>query len=438
MIWDKLINRLFAELDGRDTLRKVLTNSGWLFFDKFLRMTVGLFVGIWLARYLGVTQYGQLNYAIAFVSLFGAIATLGLDGIVVRDLVRKPDQKNIIIGSAFTLKLLGGFLAMFFAVFSIWIIRPDEPLFFWLTCIIAAGMIFQCLDVFDLWFQSQVQSRFTVIAKSSAFLIISAIKILLILTGADILAFAWAGLAEILIGAVGIVIAYRYAGGGIGKFSASLQMMRNLLAESWPLILSGLAIMLYMRIDQVMLGEMAGEAEVGLYSAALRLSEVWYVIPVIIISSVMPTLTATHGNSETLYYQRLQRLFSLLARAAYLVAIPMTVFSTSLVSTLFGDQFAAAGPILAVHIWAALFVFLGVGMTPWIINESLTKFSLFQTLLGATVNIFMNLKLIPEYGGLGASISTLISQIVATYLALAFFKRTRKVFLMETRAIMLR
>jgi len=438
MIFKSLFTRINTRLKEHDQLQGIITNAGWLFIDKALRMIVGLVIGIWLARYLGVTDFGRLNYAIAFASLFSAVATLGLSGIVVRDLVRYPDRKNEIMGSVFTLKFMGGFIAASLAVAAIFLLRPTDTTSHLLVVIIATGMIFQAFDVIDFWFQSQVQSKFTVYAKSSAFLLISAIKAVLILNGAGLVAFAWASLAEIIVGSIGLIIVYRASGGSFCSLRASFSVARRLLHESWPLMLSGMAIMLYMRIDQVMLGEISGEYEVGLYSAALRLSETWYIIPAIIISSVMPSITRTHASSEEDYYRKLQKLFSLLARIAYLVALPMTIIATPLVSLLFGEQYSAAGSILAIHIWAALFVFLGIGMSPWILNEGLTRFALFQTMAGAIVNVLMNLYLIPLYGGLGAAISTFASQLVATYLALALFKSTRKMFKIETRAILLR
>lgn len=341
---------IWAKLDGRDQLKKVLANSGWLFADKLIRMCVGLAVGVWIARYLGVKQFGQLNFAIAFASLFTALATLGLDQIVVRELVRYPDQKNEILGSTFALKLMGGLVAFTVIVVTIWMVRPTDPLAQWLVGIIAAGMIFQTFDAIDLWFQSQVKSKFTVYAKNTAFLILSAVKVGLILYGAGLMAFAWAGLAEIVVGALGLVIAFKLSGNPFGTLQVHWPRMFQLLKESWPLLLSGLAITLYMRIDQVMLGEMLGEQDVGLYSAALRLSEVWYVVPMVVISSVMPSFTEARAQSEELYYQRLQKLFTYLARTAYLVAIPMTIIATPLITLLFGAQYSSAGPVLAVHI----------------------------------------------------------------------------------------
>jgi len=211
--------------------------------------------------------------------------------------------------------------------------------------------------------------------------------------------------------------------------------MLQLLKESWPLLLSGLAITFYMRIDQVMLGEMLGEHDVGIYSAALRLSEVWYVIPMVIVSSVMPSFTEARAHSEELYYQRLQKLFTYLVRIAYLVAIPMTIIATPLITLLFGTQYSSAGPVLAVHIWAALFVFLGVARRIYSINEGLNIPVMFGTISGALINVLLNIILIPRYGALGAAIATIFSYGFSDVVFYQFIPSYRKIYKMMLSAL---
>jgi len=432
-----MMYRVKLSLAGNSVRGGIAANAGWLFFDKLLRMLVGLTVGIWLARYLGVAQFGKLSYAIAFTALFSAFASLGLDKIVVRDLVRDKDHRDIILGSAFVMKLAGGCLAAFLALTIIRQLHPGDTTTQWLVAIIAAGMIFQSVDIFDFWFQAQVQSRYAVYAKSTAFLAMSAVKIGLILNGAELVAFAWTALAEIVIGSIGLVMAYSATGNSFAGLKASRGVIIRFLSEGWPLLFSGLAITLYMRIDQVMLGKMAGEHEVGLYSAALTLSTAWYIIPTVIMSSLMPAITKSRSNSTTDYYQLLQKSSTLLARTAYIIAIPMTILSVPLITALYGTAYQNAGSILAIHIWAALFVFMGVAHGPWMINEGLAKISLFNTASGAALNIVLNYLLIPSYGAIGCAIATTASYGFSGWLANILFSRTRKIFYVQSRAIFL-
>jgi len=195
--------------------------------------------------------------------------------------------------------------------------------------------------------------------------------------------------------------------------------------------------MLYLRIDQVLLAQMAGEHEVGLYAAAARLSEVWYLIPSVIVTSVTPFLTGARAESEAVYYQRLLQLFTILARVAYMVAIPVTLLAVPLVSLVYGDAYTQAGVILAVHIWTILFVFLGAGAVPWIINERLTRLTLFQTGLGAATNIALNLYLIPRHGAIGAALAALCSQCASAWLANGIMADGRKLFRLQAKAMLL-
>ncbi|TRZ92284.1 MAG: flippase, partial [Rhodocyclaceae bacterium] len=184
-------------------LQAMLGNSGWLFLDKLVRIGIGLVVGVWLARYLGPERFGQFNFAIAFVALFSPIAILGLDGLVVRELVSRPEYKQEILGSAFAMKLAGGLLAFVLALLAILTIHARDQAGQWLVGVIAAGMILQAFDVADLWFQSKVQSRYSVLAKNGAFLTLTIAKVWLILSEAELIAFAWVSTAEIALGALG-------------------------------------------------------------------------------------------------------------------------------------------------------------------------------------------------------------------------------------------
>ena len=355
-IWLRLIpSALRQRLEGRHALQKIIGNIGWLFFDRAVRMVGGLFVGIWIARYLGPPQFGLFSYAIAFVSLFGALASLGLDGVVVRELVRHPDRRLEILGTALSLKLYAGTAAFITATSSMLLLHPKDAETLTLVSIISLGLVFQAFDTIDLWFQSQTQAKFAVFAKNVAFVLLAFGKIGLILMGANLTAFAWAALAEVVIGAIGLCFVFFWRGFGVQSLRFSGALAKTMLGESWPFLLSGLAIMLYMRIDQIMLAEMVGNREVGVYSAALRLSELWYVVPVVIVSSVSPWLTEARMVSRNLYRERLYQLLKWLAMIAYLIALPMTFLASSIMPFLYGQQYSSAGMVLAIHIWAALF-----------------------------------------------------------------------------------
>lgn len=211
----KLKIKNLSKLKSRSGLRAIIANTSWLFADRILRMGASLVVGVWIARYLGVQQYGVFNYALAFVTLFSPIFTLGLDDVVVRHLVRQSSNKEEILGTTFWLKLLGGIASVLLAVSTMFFLGEQETLKIWLVAILAMAGIFRAADTIELWFQSQVQSKYTVIAKNTAFLLNSAIKIGLILTKAPLLAFAWVTLAEFAMSAIGLLIVYQVKGSSL-------------------------------------------------------------------------------------------------------------------------------------------------------------------------------------------------------------------------------
>ena len=435
-VWLKRLPKFLQDrIEYRPNLQKALTNTGWLFGDKILRMGVGLLVGVWVARYLGPEQFGLMNYAMAIVALFGAVASLGLNGVVVRDLVQDPDSAKTTLGTAFLLEFIGGFLAFGLAIVTIGFARPGDSLAKLMVAVLGFVMVFKSTEVVKHWFESQVESKYVVWMESGVFLLLALVKIGLILAEAPLMAFVWAAFVEGALVAVGLLGVFAWRGGAMHAWRVRFSRAKSLLNEGWPLILSGLAVMVYMRIDQIMLGQMLGDEVVGIYSAAVRISEIWYFIPVVIAASVFPSIIEAKKQSEALYYQRLQKLYDLMVLVAFAVAIPMTFLSHGLVDLLFGVDFAGAGAVLAIHVWAGVFTCLGVASGNWFLLENMSTRMFYRTALGALINIALNLILIPSHGAQGAAIATLVSYSVAGYWFDALDKKTRRTFFMKSNSI---
>jgi O-antigen/teichoic acid export membrane protein len=375
------------------------------------------------------------SYAIAFASIFGVIATLGLDSIVVRDLVNHPENRSGILGTTFILKIVAGIGTYFLIFISSYAIHIDNPQAHWLISIISLGLIFQAWDTIDFWFQSEVQSKYTVFAKSTAFILVSLSKVILILVKAPLIAFAWAAVAEIFIGSLGLTITYLRRDISVKKLRYSRQLASQLIRDSAPLIFSGIMIMLYMRIDQIMLASMASEREVGLYAAAVRLAEAWYFIPSVIVPSIFPNLLATRQQDEKAFYTKLQSLYNTMAIIAYAISIPTMLLSSWIIHIFFGPGYSDAAPMLAVLIWSTLFVNLGIARSSFLTAMNWAHLHFMTVGFGCIVNIALNLVFIPFYGGLAASISTFIAYGFAVYIACFFHRKLFKTAKMLTRSI---
>lgn len=430
---------------------RYFTNTAWLFAEKVLRMVVGLFVGVWVARYLGPEQFGLLSYAQSFVGLFAAIATLGLDGIVVRELVKDETRRDELIGTAFWLKLMGalGVLGLLAIAINF---TSNDGYTNTLVFIIASATVFQAFNVVDMYFQAKVLSRFVVFANIFSLFISSLVKIGLILYQAPLMAFAWAVLFDSFVLAAGFVYFYiKYknsltpssnnAEHGHAQPSRFLPFEKetaiSLLKDSWPLILSSIVVSIYMKIDQIMIKEMLGSESVGQYAAATRISEAWYFIPMVVAGSLFPAIINAKKQSEDLYYARLQRLYALMFWMAIAIALPMTFLSGWVIHLLYGSAYIQASSVLMIHIWAGMFVFLGVASGKWLVNENLQLFSTVNTTIGAAINVILNFILIKKYDVEGAAWATLVSYFFAAYFCLIISNKTRINFYNLTKSVFL-
>lgn len=417
-------------------LQEVLSNTGWMMGDQIVRQVVGLLVGVWLARYLGPQLFGDLSYAFAVVMIVSPVAMLALDEIAIRRLVQDPTCREEALGTAFFMMLAAGVVAFVLAVTAIFLARPDDRLVHWLVGILAAGTIVQAFIAIEFWFESQMQWKFTVYAKTSAFLLLSVAKIVLILLQAPLVAFAWAGLAETVIGSAGLVFVYRRQGHAISRWRFHWRTARSLLRDSWPLIFSTVLTMIYLRIDQVMLGSMVGSEELGNYSVAVRIAEAWYFLPIVFSSSLFPAIMKAQAVSEELFDAHMQKLYRLMALLAYAVALPVAFFSDEIIQILFSADYANAGPLLAILVWTGLFTSLGAARNVFIISKNWTRINLVSTALGCGLNIVLNLILIPRYGAMGAVIATFISYWFAVHGTCLFITPLRKTGWMMTKAML--
>jgi O-antigen/teichoic acid export membrane protein len=429
-----MISKL-TSLKNHSGFMRYFKNTSWLFVEKILRMIVGLFVGIWVARYLGPDQFGLLSYAQAFVGLFATIATLGLDGIVVRELVKDETRRDELIGTAFWLKLIGAIGVLTILAIAVNFTSNDNYTNI-LVFIIASATIFQSFNVIDFYFQSKVLSKYVVYANIISLFLSSVVKIALILNEAPLIAFAWVVLFDSFVLACGFVYYYvKYSAFNIKSLTFCKSTAVDLLRDSWPLILTGVVISVYMKIDQVMIKEIMNSEAVGQYAAAVRLSEAWYFIPMVIASSLFPAIINAKKQSEELYYARLQKLYNLMVWIAIAIALPMTFLSDWVANLLYGNQYSQAGSVLMIHIWAGVFVALGVVTGKIVVVNNQQKNGMYATISGAILNIVLNYAMIPLYGIQGAAFATMLSQIISGLVVPIWFKVDKRYPLIAIKSL---
>jgi len=406
-----------------ESFQKYFKNTSWLFAEKILRILISFLVTVLVIRYLGPEQFGLLSYAISFYGLFAAISVLGLENISIRELVKYPEKRDSILGSVFLLRLVGGIVTIILIALTLFISgeRTDISI---LILIISTSAIFQSFSVIDYYFRSEVRAKYSVYAMTASVLFTSSLKILLIILEAPLIYFAIVFSAEFFIAAAGFLLVYKHNKLKIINWKFQKELALSLLKDSWPLILTGLVVSVYMKIDQVMIKNMLNNVEVGYYAT------------IALTNSLFPAIVNAKKVSNKFYFNRMQKLYDILAWMAISIAVPVSIFSKDIIIIIFGNEFQSAAPVLTIYIWAGVAVFLGVASSQYLVTENFTKLSFSRSLIGMVINVILNLVLIPKYGIVGAAYATLISYSLAVF-SIILFPKTRKQFFMMMKSILL-
>lgn len=417
-------------------MKKYIFNFNWLFVDKIIRIFGGLFIGIWIARYLGPESFGILSYAMAFVGFFSFSSTLGLNSIVVREIVKNEADYSNILGTTFYLKLIGGLVSFLLGVIFIYIFKSNDLIIQITIVILLLGYLFQSMDIVEYFFQAKILSKYVVIARNIAFLISSLLKIYFIFFEYGVVSFAFATLIDIATGSIFMFIIYKKLGFETTNWRIDKALSKKLIKDSWPLMLSTFFTTIYMKIDQIMIESFLDMHSVGVFSVAVRLAESWYFIPMIIISTLVPYFVRIRETNVNLYLFRLKQVNTLMFWMSVFVGLVTTFFGELIISILFGEIYKDAYLALSLNIWAGVFVSIGMTLSSlYIVTENLQIYTLIGTMISVLLNIIANYFLIPIYGISGAAVATLITQGVAVWIIPLFFKPIRGLTILSLSSI---
>jgi O-antigen/teichoic acid export membrane protein len=409
---------------NHEGFRKYFDNTGWMFIARILSLVISFITMAIIARRLGPENYGQLSYAVSFVSIFSFIATMGLDQVLFRDLIKYPEKKNIFLGSAFVIKLLAGFFAIVLCL-SAALIFNDNDVSNILIFIISTTFLFNAFQVISYDFQARVKSKYPSIISLVIVLILSLLKILVILTGRGVIYLALILMLESILYAAFYVLIYKTKlKENIFNWKYNKLISINLIRDSWPMIFASAFALVYARIDQVIIKQMIDAQSVGIYDAAVRISEAWYFIPTIIVTSFFPAIVNAKINSERQYNERLKKLALLLIFLSVAVALPTTFLASFIINLLYGSAFLGSVIILQIYIWSGIGTSLASLFNSYLVAENFRKILFITSFIAMASNILLNLVLIPKYGIVGSAWATFISYTLGPISAL-FFKETR-------------
>lgn len=430
-----MINKI-KQIFQHPGFRKYFFNTGWLMADKVFKMLAGLLVGIWVARYLGPDRFGMFSYVLAFIGLFTPLQKLGLDGILTRDIAKNEYDNDELLSSSAILKFTGSFLIVIFASGYMYFFK-ENIVYFYLSLILSFGFVVRTLEVIEFYFRAKVKGKLISIANCIGIIASSLLKVFFILSEYSLVYFALANLVDAVVVMLFLWLFLKSHPNKIEIASIRIRKGFELLKESWPMMFSGFFALVFLNIDQVMIEEMLGSYEVGQYSAAVRISSAWYFIPLTIGWSVQAAIVDARKKNTRVYYERLQLLFTATAVLAYTIILPVVFFADDIIYLLFGQAYSLAGDVLALHMWASLFVFIGSARGLWVLNESHLKFALFANVAAGILNVTLNYILLPTYGINAAAFATVVSYAFTYVLSGFLFSPARKITYMQLRSLVL-
>ncbi len=420
---------IIEQIKKRPGVLKILSNISWLILDKISILGAGLILGIFVTRYLGPKNYGLLNYASAFSAIAGAFVSLGLESIVIKELVKHPIKKDEILGSAFFMQLGAGFFAFILNILLISIIKSGDYIILYLVTLSSLGFLFKSINVIDLYYQSQVSVKYSLWARNASFYLILVVKIVLLVKKASVIAFAMATAIEGILSSIFLILAYKkYSRSSIFTWKFNNTLMGQLFKESWPLIFASVASIINMRIDQVMLGTMLDEKTVGIYAAATRISELWLMAPMIIGASIYPSMVAAREVSFAFFKNRVYKITLSMACVAIPFALIVSFFSNQLIQLLYGNAYTGAGILLSIHIWTGFPYVVAFALGQVFYIEKLTRLSLYTAIYTVISNITLNYLLIPKFGAVGSAGASLFSAISSFILSMILLNKHTKIF----------
>lgn len=393
---------------------KEVKNAGWLIGGKVAQMVLSLFVGVLSARYLGPANYGILSYGKALISFFMSLCTLGINSVIVKELIDHPEEQGKALGTAVLMRVISSFMSAVMVVAISFVIDYGQ----WETIAVVAlssvSLIFHCFDTINYWFQSRYKSKTIAIAGFVAYGVTALYRIVLLILGKSVLWFAFANSVDYITVGVFLLLAYKKHGGQ--KFAISLTKGKAILSKSYHYILSGLMVSIYGHTDKFMLKHMLDESEVGYYATATSICAMWTFVLTAIIDSMYPSIVGAYKQDKRLFDKRNRQLYAIVFYVSACVSIGFGLLGGLAIRILYGEAFLPATIPLKVVTWYTAFSFLGVARSAWMVCNDKQKYLKYMYVPAIIINVALNYFLIPPLGATGAAVASLVTQVCTSVL----------------------
>jgi O-antigen/teichoic acid export membrane protein len=430
----KLVEKIKSRLNLTKNRKKVFRNLYWAVLGKIINILSGLFVGILVARYLGPQNFGLMNYVISYVTLFSILANFGLDGIEIRELSKIDANKNEILGTAFQIRLIFSVITWFLILITLFVFESDRFTFV-MVLVYSTSLILSTFNVIRNYFTSIVLNEYVVKTEITRTLIGASIKILLLLYHCPLSWFIFATTFDFLLIASGYLYSYRIKVGSIFNWKYNKDFARHLIKESFPLLLSGTAIIIYQKIDQVMIRNMIDNSAVGQFSVASKITELTIFIPMVIAQTLTPLLVKAHQENPDFYIKKRQQFMDFMVWSAIGISLIISLTASPAIRILYGAKYLDAIPVLQIMAWKAVFVALFASSGQIIIIENIQKYAVLRNIVGCFVSIILNLLLIPYMGIIGSALATIITMFFSGYFSHLIIRPFHYLFRIQTNSL---
>ncbi len=427
---------ILKKILNKYTNSKEAKNAGWIIIGKIVQMILSFVVSIFSARYLGPSNFGTINYAGAYVAFFSSFCSLGLNAVLIKDFIEKPDEQGVALGTSLIMRLLSSLLSSIMIIGIVSIVDHGEKVTLGVTVLCSVALLFHVFDSINFWFQSRYESKITSFATLLAYVLTSIYKIILLATGKSVYWFAFATSIDYICLAVFLLTAYKKRGGP--KFGFSINKGRTLLRKSYHYILSGMMVAIYGQTDKLMLKQMLDETTVGYYSLAASVNGMWVFVLSAIIDSVNPTIISLYSVDKKAYERKNRQLYALVIYISIFVALLLVLFGQFAIEIVYGKEYAPASEPLKIIAWYTMFSYLGVARNAWIVCENKQKYLKYMYFSAAIINVILNFVFIPLMGAVGAAFASLITQICTSIVLPLFIKDMRPNIKLMLEAVILK
>ena len=403
--------------------RKIVINASWIMVGRIFQLVLTFITTMLTARYLGPAENGKLVYVYSYVQLFLPLCTLGLNDIVVKELVDNKEKNDEILGTMVVMRTIVSFFSMISSIVLVGSMN-SEPIYRAIASLQSFSLLFQSFDCIMYFYQSRLLSQKSGSAYALAYILASFFRIYAIFTKRSILWFAFAQSLDYIMVAALLCTVYFKDRNSL-KFSFS--MAKTLIRKSYHYIFAGVMIVIYGKVtDTLLLGKMVNEESVGYYSAGTTLCNAWPFVLTAIIDSLSPVIIDTFHTDKKEFRKKLKQLYAIVFYISVVAALMITLLSEVVIDILYGAEYAPAAVPMKIYSWSTAFSYIGVSRTIWMQCNDKTKYEMTISLFGAVTNIVLNYFFIRHFGIIGAACAAVLTQFLTNFIFLFAMKDTRE------------